>query len=80
MADRNPIADSAHSVPRPGPDTEAQPGERDSAAGHRASDDRPGSETGRIGGGGADAHNPSPVRVTDEGSAKRPRKRTTKKY
>ena len=45
-------------TPRPGPDTEASPGER------RPADDVTGSETGTIGGGGRDAHNPSPVRAT----------------
>jgi hypothetical protein len=45
-------------VPRLGPDTEAHPGERE------PDEERGGSATGRIGGGGADAHNPSPVRAT----------------
>jgi hypothetical protein len=45
-------------TPRPGPDTEAAPGER------RPADDVTGSQTGTIGGGGRDAHNPSPVRAT----------------
>jgi hypothetical protein len=45
-------------VPRLGPDTEAHPGER------QPDEESPGSATGRIGGGGADAHNPSPNRAT----------------
>jgi hypothetical protein len=45
-------------IPRPGPDTEAHPGER------RPDEDRSGSATGTIGGGGPDAHNASPVRAT----------------
>ena len=45
-------------TPRPGPDTESAPGERSPA------DDITGSQSGTIGGGGHDAHNPSPVRAT----------------
>ena len=45
-------------TPRPGPDTEAHPGER------RPADEVTGSQTGTIGGGGSEAHNPSPVRAT----------------
>ena len=52
------MRDARNAVPRPGPDSEAFPGER------RSDDDRPGSQTGTIGGGGADAHNPSPERAT----------------
>jgi hypothetical protein len=50
-------------IPRLGPDTEAHPGERAPAEGRR-NGETPGSATGTIGGGGADAHNPSPVRAT----------------
>ena len=46
-------------TPRPGPDSEI-PGER------RPADEITGSQTGTIGGGGADAHNPSPIRATGE--------------
>jgi hypothetical protein len=51
----------------------------------RAGDQRPGSQTGTIGGGGADAHNADPVRATgvDDSTAmpaKTVKKRTTKKY
>ena len=58
-------SDGRRIVPRPGPDSEAFPGER------RSDDDRPGSQTGTIGGGGAGAHNPSPERATgvDDGTA-----------
>lgn len=44
-------------IPRLGPDTEAHPGER------QPDEERAGSATGTIG-GGADAHNASPVRAT----------------
>jgi len=47
-------------APRLGPDTEAHPGER------RPEERMTGSQTGTIGGGGPDAHNPSPVRATGE--------------
>ena len=79
-------ADRDFTTPRPGPDTEAQPGERGSVAPQGpAADQRTGSQTGTIGGGGADAHNPDPVRATgvDDTTAapsKHPKKRTTKKY
>jgi hypothetical protein len=45
-------------VPRLGPDSEAYPGER------RPDEEISGSQSGTIGGGGAEAHNPSPVRAT----------------
>ena len=44
-------------TPRPGPDSEI-PGER------RPADDITGSQTGTIGGGGREGHNPSAVRGT----------------
>lgn len=53
-----PADDEDRRVPRPGPDSEAYPGERDQ------NDAATGSQTGTIGGGGADAHNPSPTRAT----------------
>ena len=58
--------------PRPGPDTEAEPGERRSNAPAKTPvDQRIGSHTGMIGGGGgAEAVAP----------AKNGKKRTTKKY
>lgn len=43
-------------VPRPGPDTEAEPGERPSGADAERDVERTGSQTGTIGGGGPDAH------------------------
>jgi hypothetical protein len=46
-------------VVRPGPDTEAVPGER------HPEESMTGSQTGTIGGGGPEAHNPSPVRATE---------------
>ena len=77
-------AERDFTTPRPGPDTEAEPGERGSSAPHGpAADQRTGSQTGTIGGGGADAHNPAPVRATgvdDATAAKSTKKRTTKKY
>jgi hypothetical protein len=60
---------------------------RESAGGRpdAPDDQRTGSQTGTIGGGGADAHNASPIRATgvDDPSVeggRRSRKRTTKKY
>jgi hypothetical protein len=52
------ITNPRNLVPRLGPDTEAEPGER------APDEDRPGSATGTVGGGGPDAHNPSAVRAT----------------
>jgi hypothetical protein len=52
------LSDARRLTPRPGPDTEAHPGER------APDENRPGSATGTIGGGGFDAHNPSAVRAT----------------
>jgi hypothetical protein len=45
-------------VPRLGPDSEAYPGER------QPDEEISGSQSGTVGGGGAEAHNPSPVRAT----------------
>ena len=56
--DDSEITDPRNLVPRLGPDTEAHPSER------TPDEERPGSATGTIGGGGAEAHNPSPVRAT----------------
>lgn len=53
-----PLSDAKRLGPRPGPDTEAFPGER------RPDEEATGGQTGRVGGGGFDAHNPSPVRAT----------------
>jgi hypothetical protein len=52
------ITNPRNLVPRLGPDTEAHPGER------APDEDKPGSATGTVGGGGFDAHNPSAVRAT----------------
>ena len=79
-------ADRNVTTPRPGPDTEAEPGERGAVTSQApAADQRTGSQTGTIGGGGTDAHNPDPVRATgvDDATAtpqKNSKKRTTKKY
>jgi hypothetical protein len=83
--DESPLSDSRNLVPRPGPDTEAEPGERGSTApANRSVDQRTGSQTGMTGGGGAEAHNTDPVRATgvDDATAvpRNGRKRTTKKY
>jgi hypothetical protein len=56
--DESLLNDPKRLTPRLGPDTEAHPGER--SPGEQMS----GSTTGTIGGGGLDAHNPSPVRAT----------------
>jgi hypothetical protein len=53
-----PLTDPKRLVPRLGPDTEAHPGER------APDEQKSGSATGTIGGGGFDAHNPSAVRAT----------------
>jgi hypothetical protein len=60
MADRGQeqLTDATSVTPRPGPDTEAFPGER------RPEEEVTGSQTGTIGGGGPNAHNPSPNRAT----------------
>ncbi len=52
------LSDAKRLAPRSGPDTEAFPGER------RPEEDATGSQTGTVGGGGFEAHNPSPVRAT----------------
>ena len=79
------ITDPRGLVPRLGPDTEAEPGERNAGDESQVQDQRTGSQTGTIGGGGADAHNSDPVRATgvDDPTThgdKGPKKRTTKKY
>jgi hypothetical protein len=56
--DEGPLSDPRHLAPRPGPDTEAFPGERD------PEEQMTGSQTGTIGGGGFEAHNPSANRAT----------------
>lgn len=53
-----PLSDPRRLTPRLGPDTEAEPGER------RPDEQMSGSQTGTVGGGGAESHNPSPVRAT----------------
>jgi hypothetical protein len=84
--DGSPLTDARNLIPRLGPDTEAEPGERDAAAPTPTpADQRTGSQTGTIGGGGADAHNPDPIRATGvddatTSSSKSAKKRTTKKY
>ena len=71
------------------PEADAQPPERASGVpANAAPDQRTGSQTGTIGGGGADAHNSNPVRatgvddptVTEGGAEGGQKKRTTKKY
>jgi hypothetical protein len=56
--DESGVTNPRNLVPRLGPDTEGEPGER------APDEDMPGSATGTIGGGGFDAHNPSAVRAT----------------
>ena len=55
--EEGPLSDARRLAPRPGPDTEAFPGERHP-------EEITGSQTGTIGGGGFDAHNPSATRAT----------------
>ena len=56
--DEGPLSDRHRLTPRPGPDTEEMPGER------HPEEQLTGSQTGTIGGGGFEAHNPSPNRAT----------------
>ncbi len=56
--DEGLLSDAKRLTPRLGPDDEAYPHER------RPDEQMTGSQTGTIGGGGAEAHNPSPVRAT----------------
>jgi hypothetical protein len=60
------LLDSARGLrPRLGPDRDDPddtPGE------HRPEERLTGSQTGTVGGGGYESHNPSPIRATDEGS------------
>jgi hypothetical protein len=81
------ILDASNLQPDLIPEKDAQPPERAPGDPANASpDDRSGSQTGTIGGGGADAHNANPVRATgvDDPTAakgvKPSKKRTTKKY
>ena len=63
--DESSITDPRNLEPRFDPERDALPDEK--AAGVPANADperRTGSQTGTIGGGGADAHNPHPVRAT----------------
>jgi len=76
-------SDARNLEPGLSPENDAQPSDADP-------DRRTGSQTGTVGGGGADAHNPAPVRATgaDDPTAGQPekpgkpspKKRTTKKY
>jgi hypothetical protein len=52
------LTDPRNLVPNLGPDSEAEPGERETAAKPRREDELTGSQTGTVGGGGPDAHNP----------------------
>ena len=56
--DEGLLSDPRHLAPRPGPDAEAFPGER------HPEEQMSGSQTGTIGGGGPEAHNPSAERAT----------------
>jgi hypothetical protein len=51
-------SDTKRLVPRLGPDSEEFPGER------HPEEQMTGSQTGTVGGGGLEAHNPSPTRAT----------------
>ena len=85
--DESITSDARNFEPAFGSDDDARSAERNTGGpSNPSSDDRTGSQTGTIGGGGADAHNPDPVRATgvDDPTAndtsKPGRKRTTKKY
>ena len=56
--DEGLLSDARRLTPRLGPDDEGYPGER------RPEEKMTGSQTGTIGGGGPEAHNPSPIRAT----------------
>jgi hypothetical protein len=61
----SPLTDPRNLEPGLIPERDALPDERDSGVPANPDPDRrPGSATGTIGGGGADAHNPHPVRAT----------------
>ncbi len=64
-----PLRDTRRLAPRVAPDTGAFPGER------LPEEQETGSQTGTIGGGGFEAHNPSPTRATgkDDGTGGTPR-------
>jgi hypothetical protein len=63
--DESILADARHLEPGLLPEADAQPPERHGATpANAAPDQRPGSATGTIGGGGADAHNRDAVRAT----------------
>ena len=66
VRDESGLTDARNLTPRLGPDNEAEPGERQGVLGPRKEDRVTGSQTGTVGGGGRDAHNPSPVRATGE--------------
>lgn len=55
--DATELTDPSRLTPQLGPDHEPIPGERDAS-------NLTGSQTGTVGGGGPQAHNPSPVRAT----------------
>jgi hypothetical protein len=81
------VTDARNLEPALASEQAALPPERSAAVpANAAPDRRTGSQTGTIGGGGADAHNPAPVRATGADdpavpqSKKPPRRRTTKKY
>jgi hypothetical protein len=56
--DEGLLSDPRRLAPRPGPDDESFPGER------RPDEQMTGSQTGTVGGGGFEAHNPSANRAT----------------
>jgi hypothetical protein len=61
----SPLDDPRNIEPGLLPERDALPDERQGGTPNNADPDRrPGSQTGTIGGGGADAHNPHPVRAT----------------
>jgi hypothetical protein len=58
LRDEGLLSDPRRLTPRLAPDTDAEPNQR------RPDEQMTGSQTGTVGGGGAEAHNPSPVRAT----------------
>jgi hypothetical protein len=56
LREESDLTNPRNLVPRLGPDTEAEPGERPSGADADSDVERTGSQTGTIGGGGPEAH------------------------
>ena len=69
LREESSLTDARNLEPRLGPDNEAEPRGRQDVLGPRKEDRVTGSQTGTVGGGGRDAHNPSPIRATGDDDA-----------